>query len=64
MRTPISVGFLDREEWRRSAEQGDECRVAEALFGSWVVEMGAWDGCEAVARWNRLRGLSGDIVQL
>ena len=27
---------------------GDACRAAEALFASWVVEMGTWDVCEAV----------------
>ena len=32
----------------RSAAHGDACRAAEALFVSWVVEMGAWDVCEAV----------------
>ena len=44
------VKFLDvdREERRRSAAHGDVCRVARALFGSWVVEMGAWDVGEAV----------------
>ena len=36
------------EERRRTRAHGDECRVAEALFGSWVVEMGAWDVGKAV----------------
>ena len=45
----------DTEERRpgRSAAQGPGrrragTRVAEALFGSWVVEIGAWDVGEAV----------------
>ena len=37
---------VDREERGRSAAHGDACRAAEALFVSWVVEMGAWDVCE------------------
>ena len=36
------------EERGRSAAHGDSCRAAEALFASWVVEMGTWDVCEAV----------------
>ena len=44
----MKVQLLDREERRRSAAHGDECWVAEALFGLWVVEMGAWDVGEAV----------------
>ena len=41
--------LINREKWGRSAAHGDACRAAEALFVSWVVEMGAWDVCaEAV----------------
>ena len=40
--------YVNREERGRSAAHGDACRAAEALFVSWVVEMGAWDVCEAV----------------
>ena len=40
--------YVNREERGRSAAHGDACRAAEALFASWVVEMGAWDVCEAV----------------
>ena len=40
--------YVNREERGRSAAHGDACRAAEALFASSVVEMGAWDVCEAV----------------
>ena len=39
--------YVNREERGRSAAHGDACRAAEALFASSVVEMGAWDVCEA-----------------
>ena len=48
MRNPRIRKRVNREERGRSAAHGDACRAAEALFVSWVVEMGAWDVCEAV----------------
>ena len=54
----VEVQLLDREGRRRSAAQGDECRVTEALFGSGVVEMGAsgvpgmWAKPLEPARWH------------
>ena len=46
-RSEITI-YVNREERGRSAAHGDACRAAEALFLSWVVEMGAWDVGEAV----------------
>ena len=47
-RTTYVIIYVNREKRGRSAAHGDACRAAEALFVSWVVEMGAWDVCEAV----------------
>ena len=44
----LSLTNVYKRQGRSAAHGGDSCRAAEALFASSVVEMGAWDVCEAV----------------